>query len=137
MIFITHMTFGTPTITILKSKYLLPSKTTKNVQLYGFEEGSKHIFLQLLNITTTQQIETYIPTPTFILDTSFLTKHNACLNYGWSGDCGSNGPNGSNSTILKTKSKSDKKIQKILLDQLQIVEQKYKEKYDVVQKKNR
>lgn len=75
-----HTTFGAveeDILNILKDGHLRTSKQTKNIKMYGREEGSSYIYLRL------DKKSDY---GTFILDENLLLENNFYLKTGWSGE---------------------------------------------------
>lgn len=77
--FLLHSTLGTKTSKILKSGYLLPSAKTKNIQLFGDNNGagSPYIFLRL---------QRKGDVGTFYLDYKLLLEAKFYLHIGWKGE---------------------------------------------------
>ena len=72
-----HTTSEDFILKILKDGYLKSSRETKNVRMFGHEEGTKYIFLRL------DKRNDY---GTFILDNKLLLENNFYLKIGWSAD---------------------------------------------------
>lgn len=75
-----HTTFGAveeDILKILKDGYLRSSKQTKNIKMYGMEEGSSYIYLRLCKKSDYGN---------FILDENLLLENNFYLKTGWSGE---------------------------------------------------
>lgn len=72
-----HTTFEENILNILKDGYLRSSSQTKNVKMFGQEQGSKYIYLRL------NKKNDY---GNFILDEDLLLKNNFYLKTGWSGE---------------------------------------------------
>lgn len=66
---------------ILKSGKLISSSITKNIRMFGWEEGSPYVFL---NINDLVGIGLGLR---FVIDSDFLLTRKFCLNIGWRSDC--------------------------------------------------
>ena len=74
---IIHTTFEEDILNILKDGYLRTSKQTKNIKMYGQEQGSSYIYLRL------DKKNDY---GNFILDENLLLKNNFYLKTGGTGE---------------------------------------------------
>ena len=104
MYYIAHNCHGNFNKIIFSGK-LLPSAVTKNVALYGLEEGSIYIYLQ---IYSTENEISKKGANELIISPSFLQKHNIYMNLGWITEIYDK------TIILRTKGKTRNEIQSIL-----------------------
>lgn len=72
-----HTTFEEDILHILKDGYLRSSKQTKNVKMYGQEQGSQYVYLRLCKRNDYGN---------FVLDENLLLENNFYLKTGWSGE---------------------------------------------------
>ncbi len=72
--YLIHTTDENYILKILKDGYLRSSKWTKNVRMYGWEEGSKYIYLRLDKRGDYGNL---------VLDDNLLLENNFYLNTGW------------------------------------------------------
>lgn len=65
---------------ILKSGKLKSSSITKNVRMFGEEEGSPYVFLNIKDLVKNYWTR-------FVINSDFLLTKKFCLNLGWRTDC--------------------------------------------------
>ena len=65
---------------ILKSGKLKSSSITKNVRMFGWEEGSPYVFLNIKDLVKNYWTR-------FVINSDFLLTKKFCLNLGWHADC--------------------------------------------------
>ena len=71
--------FGT-IYSILKSGKLKSSSITKNIRMFGWEEGSPYVFLNIKELVKNYWTR-------FVINSDFLLTKKFCLNLGWQADC--------------------------------------------------
>jgi hypothetical protein len=66
---------------ILQTGKLKSSSITKNVKMFGWEEGSPYVFLNIKDLVKKNYWTS------FNINSDFLLTKKFCLNLGWSADC--------------------------------------------------